>query len=100
MKTEPRIAFFTDSYTEVNGVAHTSRKLAAFAKQRELPFLCVHAGDKVEQLQEGSLQRLALPRTRFGFKLDADLRFDLLMMRHARLALKIVREFNPDVIHV
>lgn len=100
MKTEPRIAFFTDSYTEVNGVAHTSRMLAAFARKRELPFLCVHAGDKVEQVQEGSLQRLALPRTRFGFKLDADLRFDLLMMRHARQALATVRQFNPDVIHV
>ncbi len=100
MKTEPRIAFFTDSYTEVNGVAHTSRMLTAFARNRELPFLCVHAGEKVAQFHEGSLQRLALPRTRFGFKLDADLRFDLLMMRHARLALKTVREFNPDVIHV
>lgn len=100
MKTEPRIAFFTDSYTEVNGVAHTSRMLAAFARNCELPFLCVHAGDKVEQFQEGSLQRLALPRTKIGFRLDADLRFDLLMMRHARRALEIVREFNPDAIHV
>lgn len=100
MKTEPRIAFFTDSYAEVNGVAHTSRMLVAFARKRELPFLCVHASDKVEQVQEGSLQRLALPRTKFGFKLDADLRFDLLMMRHARRALEIVRQFNPDVIHI
>jgi glycosyltransferase involved in cell wall biosynthesis len=100
MKAEPRIAFFTDSYLEVNGVAHTSRKLAAFAQQREFPFLCVHAGDKIESIQDGSLERLALPRTRFGFKLDADLRFDLLMMRHARLALETVRRFNPDVIHI
>lgn len=100
MKTDLRIAFFTDSYTEVNGVAHTSRMLAAFARKRELPFLCVHAGDKVEQIQEGSLQRLALPRTKFGFRLDADLRFDLLMMRHAQRTLEIVREFNPDVIHI
>ncbi len=100
MKVKPRIAFFTDSYLEVNGVAHTSRMLAAFAQRRELPFLCVHAGNKVEQFQEGSLQRLALPRTGFGFKLDADLRFDLLMMRHARLALETIRRFNPDVIHI
>lgn len=100
MKTDLRIAFFTDSYTEVNGVAHTSRMLTAFARKRGLPFLCVHAGDKVELFQEGSLQRLALPRTKFGFKLDADLRFDLLMMRHVRRALKIVRQFNPDVIHI
>lgn len=100
MKVEPRIAFFTDSYLEVNGVAHTSRMLAAFAQRRELPFLCVHAGDKVEHFEQGSLQRLALPRTKFSFKLDADLRFDLLMMRHGRLALETVRAFNPDVIHI
>lgn len=100
MKTELRIAFFTDSYTEVNGVAHTSRMLTEFAKRHQLPVLCVHAGEKIEQVQESSLQRLALPRTRFGFRLDADLRFDLLMMRHTRLALKTVRDFNPDVIHV
>lgn len=102
MKTDLRIAFFTDSYTEVNGVAHTSRMLATFARKRELPFLCVHAADGggVTVSEEGSLMKLALPRTRFGFRLDADLRFDLLMMRHARRTLKIVRQFNPDVIHI
>lgn len=110
MKTEPRIAFFTDSYSEVNGVAHTSRMLADFAKRRELPFLCVHAaggekmtgrnGEGVTISEEGSLMKLALPRTKFGFKLDADLRFDLLMMRHARLALETVRKFKPDVVHI
>jgi len=104
MKAEPRVAFFTDSYLEVNGVAHTSRMLAAFARRRELPFLCVHAATAGTQthllMNEGSLQRLELPRTKIGFKLDADLRFDLLMMRHARLALETVRQFNPDVIHI
>lgn len=110
MNAKPRIAFFTDSYAEVNGVAHTSRMLAAFAKRRELPFLCVHAGSPDREtgrlnpnatvITDGSLQRLALPRSRFGFKLDSDLHFDLLMMRHARLALETVRAFNPDVIHI
>ncbi|MGE0884402.1 MAG: glycosyltransferase [Blastocatellales bacterium] len=101
MKTDLRVAFFTDSYLEVNGVAHTSRQLADFAKRCELPFLCVHAGMKNELVQDGSLQRLELKRSGFGFALDADLRFDLLlMMRHARRALKIVRQFKPDVIHI
>ena len=77
MKAEPRIAFFTDSYLEVNGVAHTSRQLAAFAQQRELPFLCIHAGAQTRAFDEGSLQRLMLKRTKIGFALDADLRFDL-----------------------
>jgi phosphatidylinositol alpha 1,6-mannosyltransferase len=100
MKTEPRVAFFTDSYLEVNGVAHTSRQLAAYAKRHEFPFLCVHAGDETRTFDEGSLQRLALTRTKIGFALDADLRFDLLMWRHAKLALRTVREFKPDVIHI
>ncbi len=100
MKADLRVAFFTDSYLEVNGVAHTSRQLAAFAHRRELPFLCVHASDKTGQVREDSLRRLELKRTNFGFALDADLRFDLLMMRHARLALETVRQFNPDVVHI
>lgn len=100
MKAEPRIAFFTDSYLEVNGVAQTSRQLAAFARRREHPFLCVHAGPGTEEIEEGSLQRLSLRRTRAGFRLDSDLRFDLLLWRHARLALETVRRFKPDVIHI
>lgn len=100
MKTDLRVAFFTDSYLEVNGVAHTSRQLADFAKRRELPFLCVHAGMKNELSQDDSLQRLELKRSGFGFALDADLRFDLLMMRHAKKALEAVRQFKPDVIHI
>src|SRR5689334_16570382 len=104
MKAKPRVAFFTDSYLEVNGVAHTSRMLAAFARGRELPFLCVHAAaDGVRSpllVAEGSLRRLELPRTKFGFKLDADLRFDLLMLRHAGRTLKAVCEFAPNVIHI
>jgi len=100
MKVEPRVAFFTDSYLEVNGVAHTSRMLSAFAKRQELPFLRVHAGDETSKFQEGSLRRLALKRTKFGFALDAELRFDLLMWRHARRVLETVREFKADVIHI
>lgn len=100
MKAEPRIAFFTDSYLEVNGVAHTSRQLAAYAQRHERPFLCVHAGTETKVFTEGSLQRLMLKRTEIGFALDADLRFDLLMWRHAKLALRTVREFRPDVIHI
>lgn len=100
MKTEPRVAFFTDSYLEVNGVAHTSRHLAAFAKANDFPFLCVHAGEETRTVDEGSLRRLMLKRTKVGFALDADLRFDLLLWRHAKSALATVREFKPDVIHI
>ena len=42
----PRVAYFPDSFHEVNGVAHTSRHFEAFARRRDLPFLCVRAGDR------------------------------------------------------
>src|SRR5262249_60746536 len=42
MRIEPRVAFFPDSFAEVNGVAHTSRQFVAFAERRNLPMLCVH----------------------------------------------------------
>ena len=37
--TAPRVAYFPDSFHEVNGVAHTSRHFEAFARRRNLPFL-------------------------------------------------------------
>lgn len=100
MKPELRVAFFTDSFLEVNGVAHTSRHLAAYAGRHNLPFLCIHAGPETKAVEEGRLRRLMLKRTKIGFALDADLRFDLLMWRHARHVLRAVREFNPDLIHI
>jgi phosphatidylinositol alpha 1,6-mannosyltransferase len=100
MRAEPRIAFFTDSYLEVNGVAHTSRQLAAYAQRRGYDFLCVHAGPQTEKIVDGSLTRLALARTSIGFKLDADLRFDALLWRHAKLVQTALREFAPEVVHI
>lgn len=100
MRTEPRIAFFTDSFLEVNGVAHTSRQLAAYTERRDIPFLVVHAAPETNKVEAGSLSRLGLKRTRAGFELDADLRFDLLMWRYARLALETVRGFKADAVHV
>jgi phosphatidylinositol alpha 1,6-mannosyltransferase len=100
MRADPRVAFFTDSYLEVNGVAQTSRQFAAFAKRRGLPLLCVHAGPRTEKIEDGSVSRLALKRTSVGFKIESDQRFDLLMWRHTRLVLEKVREFNPDLIHL
>ncbi|MFZ4627333.1 MAG: glycosyltransferase [Blastocatellia bacterium] len=100
MRAEPRVAFFPDSYLEVNGVAHTSRHLVANAKREGRPLLCVHAGAENHREQDGSVERLMLQRSRVGFRLDADLRFDLLFWRHAGRVLKVVREFDPDVIHL
>ena len=40
--TRPRVAFFTDSFHEVNGVAQTSRQFDAFARRWQIPFLRVN----------------------------------------------------------
>jgi glycosyltransferase involved in cell wall biosynthesis len=96
----PRVAFFTDSFTEVNGVARTSRALAAFAAERDRPMLCVHGGRRTELVTEGSITRLALERSRVGFGLEEDLRFDLLLWRHRRRVAEALRQFAPDLVHI
>jgi phosphatidylinositol alpha 1,6-mannosyltransferase len=100
MRAEPRVAFFTDSYLEVNGVAQTSRQFAAFAKRRGLPLFCVHAGPRTEETVDESVTRLALKRTSVGFRIESDQRFDLLMWRHTKRVMEKLREFNPDLIHI
>ena len=62
MRVEPRVAFFPDSFAEVNGVAHTSRQLVAFAERRNLPLLCVHGGGRTERVVEGAVTKLSLRR--------------------------------------
>jgi glycosyltransferase involved in cell wall biosynthesis len=100
MRAEPRVAFFPDSYLEVNGVAHTSRQLVAHAKREGRRLICIHAGPETREERDGSVGRLALQRSRVGFRLDADLWFDLLFWRHAGQVLRVVQEFDPDVIHL
>lgn len=100
MRANLRIALFTDSYLEVNGVANTSRQLAAQAQRQDQPFLVIHAGPRTGEVTEGSLQRLLLHRSRVGFRLDADLRFDLLMWRHARRVVETLVRFRPDLVHL
>src|SRR5262252_8745341 len=100
MRVEPRVAFFPDSFTEVNGVAHTSRQFVAFAERRNLPMLCVHGGARTERVVEGGVTRLSLRRGNFGFGLDADFRYDMLFWRHAERALEAAREFKANVVHI
>jgi len=100
MRVEPRVAFFPDSFVEVNGVAHTSRQLAAFAERRDLPLLCVHGAEGAGRVMTGSVTKLSLGRGNFGFKLDADFRYDLLFWRHANRAIEAAREFKANVVHI
>jgi len=97
----PRVAYFPDSFHEVNGVAHTSRHFEAFARRRNLPFLCVRAGDRTQAiLEEGSVWTLELPRGFLSFALEKDLRFDPAFLRHIPLIGEVLERFQPDLIHI
>src|ERR1700733_14776639 len=99
--TFPRVAYFPDSFHEVNGVAHTSRQFEAFARRRNLPFLCVRAGDRPRAVTEdGSVWTLALPRGFLSFALEKDLRFDPAFLRHIPLIGEVLERFKPDLIHI
>ena len=99
--TAPRVVYFPDSYHEVNGVAHTSRHFEAFARRRDLPFLCVRAGDRAAAVTEdGNLWTLELPRSFLSFALEKDLRYDPAFLRHIPLIGEVLARFKPDLIHI
>jgi len=96
----PRVAFFTDSFQEVNGVAHTSRHFEAFARRRQLPFLTVHAGSVDSFTSDRNLATLQLRVSPFSIPLETDMKFDLRFYRHSQTVLRRVREFGANLIHV
>jgi glycosyltransferase involved in cell wall biosynthesis len=97
----PRVAYFPDSFHEVNGVAHTSRHFEAFARRRNLPFLCVRAGDRAQAiLEDGNVWTLELPRGFLSFALEKDLRFDPAFLRHIPFIEEVLERFKPDLIHI
>ena len=101
----PRVAYFPDSFHEVNGVAHTSRNFVSYARNRGLPMLCVRAcapNDNKTRLcePEGSVQALELGRSPLAVQLERDLYFDPLFFRYSQLISETVRNFRPDIIHI
>jgi phosphatidylinositol alpha 1,6-mannosyltransferase len=97
----PRVAYFPDSFHEINGVAHTSRHFEAFARRHDLPFLCVRAGRRRQALEDkGNVWTLELPRSVFSIPLETDLSFDPAYLRHLPVIEDVLERFRPDVIHV
>ena len=97
----PRVAYFPDSFHEINGVAHTSRHFEAFARSRDLPFLCVRAGDRRPELvQDGNVWTLEIPRGFLSFAIEKDLRFDVGFLRHVPLVEETLNRFKPDLVHI
>ena len=101
----PRIAFFPDSFHEVNGVAHTARNFAAYAERHEVPMLVVRAGpaDQIVPAmpsQHCSVQALDLRRSRIAIPMERDLAFDPLFARFGPVVERTLRAFAPTVIHI
>lgn len=100
MKKDIRIAFFPDSYLEVNGAAMTCQRLVGYAKENGYPFLCIYGGHKTERKTDGSVTSLELKRSPLSFKLDEDLAYDPFFQRHSRKVMREIAAFKPDVIHI
>ena len=97
----PRVAYFPDSFHEVNGVAHTSRHFEAFARRHNFPFLCVRAGNRSQAVtDDGNVWTLELPRGFLSFALEKDLRYDPAFLRHIPLMGEVLERFQPDLIHI
>jgi phosphatidylinositol alpha 1,6-mannosyltransferase len=101
MQFPPRIAYFPDSFHEVNGVAHTSRNFAAYAERHHIPMLCVRAGQTTRRLPpQGSVEALELGRSPLSVGMEKDLSFDPLFFRYSTLISETVRAFRPTIIHI
>jgi len=95
-----RVAFFPDSFLEVNGAAMTSQRLVGYAKKNGYPFLCVHAGKKTEVVRDESVTYLSLKRSPVAIRMDEDLAYDPLFQRHSTRVLRELIKFRPDVLHI
>ncbi len=98
--TPRRVAFFTDSFHEVNGVALTSREFVRFARRRSLPMLSVHAGPRTQVFQEGSVTMVEFHRGLVKWNVEHDLAIDLLALRYWGKLRAALAEFKPDLVHI
>ena len=96
----PRVAFFPDSFLEVNGVAMTSKRLIGYAKRHGYPYLCIHAGKKTERFSDESVKYLSLKRSAVSLPMDEDLKYDPFFQRHTSRVERELLDFKPDVMHI
>ena len=102
MNSARRVAFFSDSFHEVNGVALTSRQFEAFARRRDLPFFSCHAGPVRQVVNAGNVTLYEVQRSGAAFNLEAtsELAFDPLLWRQRDEILGALRMFEPAVLHI
>jgi glycosyltransferase involved in cell wall biosynthesis len=100
VERRPRVAFFPDSFHEVNGAALTCRQLEAFAERQGRDFMTVRCGPREFFQRTGHAWRLQMRRGKLAFPIDRDLHFDPLLILRRKEVLEHVRAFAPDLIHI
>ena len=100
MKKPLRIAYFPDSFLEVDGVAMTSNRLLRFVRKNGCPFFCVYAGNETEVRQEDNITFVSLKRSLVSISMDESLKYDPLFFRHLKFVQRELEKFDPEVIHI
>lgn len=100
MTSALRVALFTDSFHEANGVGTLSREFAAFANRERLPFVCVHSGAQTQVICQQSFTTVELKRGPAAFALDHDLYCDPLLSRYKNWVTAQLRPFEADLVHI
>src|SRR6202035_4993105 len=95
-----RVALFSDSFHEANGVATLSREFSAFAQRRQLPFFGVHAGPRKRVIRQESVTTLELKRGPAAFPVDQGLYCDPMLFRFKTWVTAQLRLFAPDLVHI
>jgi phosphatidylinositol alpha 1,6-mannosyltransferase len=95
-----RVALFTDSFDEANGVATFCQQFAAFAWEQEIPFLCVRSGARTQATCDRSLTTLELKRSLAAFPIDYEFRCDPFLSCYKTWVTDQLRLFRPDLVHI
>ncbi len=95
-----RVALFTDSFFESNGVGTLCREYVEYARKRDLPFFCAYGGKVTEFRTNGSVQELQLRRGPLSFPVDAHVECDPFLTRHKAETVARLRAFRPDLVHI
>lgn len=95
-----RVALFTDSFDELNGVGTLCREFLEYARQSGSPLLCAHGSDRTELSTGGCVSHLRLRRGPASFHLDADLLCDPLLIRYRGRAVAALLDFQPHLVHI
>jgi phosphatidylinositol alpha 1,6-mannosyltransferase len=95
-----RVALFTDSLLEANGVGTVSQRFLSFAGSHNLPFFCAFGGKQTRIRQERSVTICELKRGLASFSLDHELRCDPLLVRFKNRVTRATRAFRPDLIQI